>query len=149
MKVLPAMTISLARVPRREIAPAERYADHTIFQTEPWIKFLEETQAAEPVFAHVLSGRRVIGRFVGLLVTKLGIRILGSPMRGCLLSCGIWWLAAPIASLTNSGFPDPLRSETVAVLRIGAATVALATAEALLRSREQMPPVFASCSGGT
>ena len=82
MKVLPAMTISLARVPRSEIAPADRYADHTIFQTEPWIKFLEETQAAEPVFAHVLSGRRVIGRFVGLLITKLGIRILGSPMRG-------------------------------------------------------------------
>lgn len=53
----------------------------------------------------------------------------------CLLSCGIWWLAAPIASVTNSGFPEPLRSETVAVLRIGAATVALATAEALLRSR--------------
>ena len=53
----------------------------------------------------------------------------------CLLSCGIWWLAAPIASVTNSGFPEPLRSETVAVLRIGAATVALATAEALLRSQ--------------
>lgn len=52
-----------------------------------------------------------------------------------LLSCGMWWLAAPIASLTNTGFPEALRSETVEVLRIGSPTVALATAEALLRSR--------------
>jgi putative peptidoglycan lipid II flippase len=53
----------------------------------------------------------------------------------CLISAGMWWLAGPLASLTNSGFPETLQSETVAVLRITAGAIALATVEALLRSR--------------
>ena len=52
-----------------------------------------------------------------------------------LISGGVWWLAGPIASLTNAGFPEAMRSETVAVLRITAGAIALATMEALLRSR--------------
>ena len=59
-------------------------------------------------------------------------RVLGL---ACLISVGMWWLAGPLASLTNSGFPESLQSETVAVLRITAAAIALATVEALLRSR--------------
>jgi len=53
----------------------------------------------------------------------------------CLLSACVWLLAEPIASLTNSGFPVALRSETVVVLRITAGAIALATIEALTRSR--------------
>ena len=52
-----------------------------------------------------------------------------------LLSACIWALAEPIASLTSSGFPAAVRSETVMVLRITSAAVALATIEALTRSR--------------
>lgn len=52
-----------------------------------------------------------------------------------LLSSGMWSLAGPIASLTNSGFPESLRLETAVVLRITAGGIALATLEALLRSR--------------
>lgn len=76
------MTIRLTRFARAEIAPLDGYADHTVFQTEAWIRFLEETQGAEPVYAHVLCDGRMIGRFVGLITKKFGIRILGSPMRG-------------------------------------------------------------------
>ncbi|MGZ8892849.1 MAG: lipid II:glycine glycyltransferase FemX, partial [Halobacteriota archaeon] len=76
------MTVSILRVQRGEIPLAEQYSDYTVFQTEPWITFLQETQGGEPVYAKVVLGQRVIGRFVGLMVRKFGIPILGSPMRG-------------------------------------------------------------------
>lgn len=76
------MTVSILRVQRGEIPLAEQYSDYTVFQTEPWINFLQETQGAEPVYAKVILGERVIGRFVGLVVRKFGVPILGSPLRG-------------------------------------------------------------------
>ncbi len=53
-----------------------------IFQTAPWVKFVAETQNAEPVLALVRSGSQVVGTFTGLISRKYGIRILGSPFRG-------------------------------------------------------------------
>jgi hypothetical protein len=46
------------------------------------VKFVAASQGAEPVFAAVQEGNRVVGRFTGLLVRKFGVRILGSPMPG-------------------------------------------------------------------
>ncbi|GAB4320196.1 MAG: murein biosynthesis integral membrane protein MurJ [Candidatus Zixiibacteriota bacterium] len=48
----------------------------------------------------------------------------------------LMWLTAPwTAALTNSGFDAPLRQETVDLVRIGSLAVAIATIEALARSR--------------
>ncbi|MBI5867707.1 MAG: hypothetical protein HZB43_05365 [candidate division Zixibacteria bacterium] len=52
-----------------------------------------------------------------------------------LLSAGAWVLAKPLAGLTNAGFPPEYREETVVVLRITAVAIAMATIEALTRSR--------------
>lgn len=76
------MTVSILRAQRGELPLAEQYFDYTVFQTEPWINFLQETQGAEPVYAKVILRERIIGRFVGLVVRKFGVPILGSPMRG-------------------------------------------------------------------
>jgi len=52
-----------------------------------------------------------------------------------LVSCGLWLLAAPIASVTNAGFAANLKAETIILVRIIAGSVFLATIEALARSR--------------
>jgi len=58
------------------------YADHNIFQTLEWVNFVAVTQNAEPVIATVMEGSRIVGRFTGLIITKYGIKILGSPFHG-------------------------------------------------------------------
>jgi hypothetical protein len=66
-----------------DAAPAlESFADHTIHQTRDWLEFIAATQKAEPVVAVVEDGDRVVGRFTGQVVRKLGLRILGSPFQG-------------------------------------------------------------------
>lgn len=52
-----------------------------------------------------------------------------------LLTIGTWVLAGSLARLTNSGFLPEFQDETVIVLRITAVAMALATVEALTRSR--------------
>jgi len=52
-----------------------------------------------------------------------------------LIAATLWFLAEPAASLTSSGFSAAARAETVIILRIVAAAVAMATIEALMRSR--------------
>jgi hypothetical protein len=64
------------------LPPLEQFSDRTIFQTQPWINFVASCQRAEPVYAAVREGSRVVGRFTGLVVRKFGVRILGSPMPG-------------------------------------------------------------------
>ena len=53
-----------------------------IFQTRPWINFLADFFAAEPVIAAIQSDGQVQGYFMGLITKKLGLKILGSPFRG-------------------------------------------------------------------
>ena len=50
-----------------------------IFQTRPWIEFLADYERAEPVIATVISGDQIQGYFSGLIFSKIGLRILGSP----------------------------------------------------------------------
>lgn len=60
----------------------DAFEDRTIYQTRPWLDFVAATQDAEPVIAEVLRDGRRIGYFTGLVVTKLALRILGSPFKG-------------------------------------------------------------------
>ncbi len=59
-----------------------QFNDLTIHQTEQWMKFLVETQGGEPVFGVLESQGSIVGRFSGLVITKMGHRILGSPFPG-------------------------------------------------------------------
>ena len=54
----------------------------TIYQTPAWLAFLSRTQHGELVFGALREGRETIGYFTGLIVRKLGLRILGSPFPG-------------------------------------------------------------------
>lgn len=56
--------------------------DREVFQTRAWLAFLAEAHRAEPVVARVLDGDRPVGWFTGLVVRRLGARILGSPFPG-------------------------------------------------------------------
>jgi predicted N-acyltransferase len=58
------------------------FDDRTIFQTKEWIRFIADAQRAEPVIAHIMDGQGIVGTFSGLIVNKLGLRILGSPLPG-------------------------------------------------------------------
>ena len=56
--------------------------DRTIAQTREWVDFVAETQKAQPVMARILRNNESVGWFTGLIVRKLGLRILGSPFPG-------------------------------------------------------------------
>lgn len=58
------------------------FPDATPFQTSEWIEFLARTQHGEPVLAAILDGGEVVGYFTGMLISKFGVRILGSPFAG-------------------------------------------------------------------
>lgn len=77
-------SIRFRRLPLSEVdwAACDRYWDRTVFQTRPWLQFLEMTQAGESVVASIESGRRHLGYFTGSIVRRMGCRILGSPFKG-------------------------------------------------------------------
>lgn len=74
--------LSLERVDPGSAPAVDLYPDCTVFQTDEWLDFLEETQDAQRVVALVRDGNTVVGRFTGLVVKKMGMRILGSPLPG-------------------------------------------------------------------
>jgi CelD/BcsL family acetyltransferase involved in cellulose biosynthesis len=63
-------------------AELDRLPDRTIFQTRPWLEFVARTQRAEPAVAALQEDGRTCGYFTGLIVTRFGLRILGSPFKG-------------------------------------------------------------------
>ncbi len=69
--------------------------DRTVFQSAAWLSFLLKTQHGEPVFGALMDGRDIVGYFCGMVVSKFGIRILGSPMPG--------WTTAYMGSNVVSG----------------------------------------------
>jgi hypothetical protein len=79
MTALSLRPVKLADVPWVEL---DRYPDRTVFQTRPWLRFLELTQRARPVVAEVRRGSTGIGWFTGAMISRLGLRVLGSPLRG-------------------------------------------------------------------
>lgn len=73
---------------RERSASADRWADlddfedRTVYQTPAWLAFVAEAQRGRIVVADVLDGAAVVGRFSGVLVSRLGVRILGSSLPG-------------------------------------------------------------------
>lgn len=61
---------------------APEFSGTSLFQSAPWIEFLSDVQHAEPVTAVLADGSDVLGRFTGLVVAKLGLTFLGSPLPG-------------------------------------------------------------------
>lgn len=58
--------------------------NQTIFTTKLWVDFLEKNQKIEPIILDLMDGKTVKGVFVGGLIKKAGIKILGSPFEGWL-----------------------------------------------------------------
>lgn len=56
--------------------------DRTIYQSWAWLSFLRSTQNGEPVLAAFRNGSGTAGYFTGMVVRRLGLRILGSPFPG-------------------------------------------------------------------
>jgi CelD/BcsL family acetyltransferase involved in cellulose biosynthesis len=61
--------------------------DAEVYHTAAWLEFLAVTQHAEPVVAIVRADGRPVGHFVGAIVRRYGVRILGSPLRGWTTQC--------------------------------------------------------------
>ncbi len=61
--------------------------DAEVYHTAAWLDFLAATQRAEPVVAMVRAEGRLVGYFVGAIVRRYGVRILGSPLRGWTTQC--------------------------------------------------------------
>jgi hypothetical protein len=60
----------------------ETFPDRTLFQTAAWLGFISETQHGRLILAQLRDGGNTVGVFAGLVVTKFGQRILGSPFKG-------------------------------------------------------------------
>jgi GNAT acetyltransferase-like protein len=63
-------------------ARLDAFADRTVFQTRDWLHFVRETQRGEIVVCALADGGETVGYFTGLVVSRLGIRILGSSFPG-------------------------------------------------------------------
>jgi hypothetical protein len=77
--------MSLERIPYDPVAwesTLAAYPDAEVFHSPAWLAFLEATQHAEIVVAVVSDRGRPVGHFVGAIVRRFGVRILGSPLRG-------------------------------------------------------------------
>jgi hypothetical protein len=60
----------------------DSFPDRVLFQTRPWLDYLEQSQAAEPVVAALLHDDVPVGWFTGAIVRRAGVKILGSPFQG-------------------------------------------------------------------
>ena len=72
-------TLALNQVPWDEL---DRFADRTVFQTREWLEFIAETQNGKLVVAELRAAGALAGYFSGVLIRKLGVRILGSSFPG-------------------------------------------------------------------
>ncbi len=90
--------VTLERIPYDPAAWDATIAGHPgaeVFHSSAWIEYLALSQGAEPVVALVRAGGRAAGFFVGAIVRRFGLRILGSPMRG--------WATQSMGFLLESG----------------------------------------------
>ena len=56
--------------------------ERMIYHTDEWLRFVAESQGATPVRAELSEQGRVVGETCGLVVSKLGMKIFGSPLPG-------------------------------------------------------------------
>ncbi|MEX0768884.1 MAG: GNAT family N-acetyltransferase [Microthrixaceae bacterium] len=71
--------VPLSKVPWQEL---DSFADRTVHQTQEWLAFLADTQAAKPLILQISDSEQHVGWFTGAIIKRFGLRILGSPMRG-------------------------------------------------------------------
>jgi Acetyltransferase (GNAT) domain len=79
------LPLRLERVDLEDVdwATLDAFDDRVLFQTREWLEFVRRTQGAEPVVAAVRdAGDVVVGYFTGALISRYGVRILGSPFPG-------------------------------------------------------------------
>ncbi len=82
--------VDLERIPYDPVAWEETLAGHPdleVYHGSAWLSYLAASQEAEPVVAVVRADGRPVGHFVGAIVGRYGIRILGSPLRGWGTQC--------------------------------------------------------------
>src|SRR6185312_7974071 len=60
----------------------EEFSDRTIFQSSSWLQFLGESTGGELVLAALRDGGQECGYSAGIVITRFGIRVLGSPLPG-------------------------------------------------------------------
>jgi hypothetical protein len=53
-----------------------------VCQSPAWLSFLTRTQGGEPVTAILRDGQGLAGAFAGMVISPMGLRILGSPFPG-------------------------------------------------------------------
>ncbi len=100
------------------------------------------SQTLPNAFVPLFLGKQNTGRGNTRAAITL-ITLLGS------VAVALWFLAKPAALLTSDGFSAAAQAETIIILKIAAAAVALATIEALFRSRllAQKRFVYTSAAG--
>jgi hypothetical protein len=71
-------------IPQYKINEPEFNSFHkkSVFTSLPWIDFVAQDNDATPVVIRITENEMFIGYFSGLLKTKYGIKIFGSPFRG-------------------------------------------------------------------
>jgi hypothetical protein len=71
-------------VPFDQVAWAEldRFSDRVFSQRRKWLDFVVETSGGRPVVARLDDGGATVGYFTGVIVRRLGVRIMGSPFPG-------------------------------------------------------------------
>jgi hypothetical protein len=88
--------LRLERVALDEVDPTvDDIRTRNVFQTREWLEFVERTQGAEPVVAHLERDGEIVGAFTGLIVKRMGVRILGSPFQG--------WMTGPMGFSLDRG----------------------------------------------
>jgi hypothetical protein len=76
------MHISFERQAAPDWNQLDKFPDRTLFQTKPRLDFVAEAQGAEVCVLKIRVDNQPVGYFTGLIVRKLGVRILGAPFPG-------------------------------------------------------------------
>src|SRR4051794_11517057 len=60
----------------------QQFPDCSVCMSLPWLSFLKETQNGEVLIAALHKDGMVLGYFSGLIIERMSLRILGSPLPG-------------------------------------------------------------------
>jgi Acetyltransferase (GNAT) domain len=60
----------------------DAFEDRTFSQRCHWLQFVSQAQRGEIVVARLIDGEATVGYFTGIIVRRLGVRIMGSPFPG-------------------------------------------------------------------
>jgi hypothetical protein len=76
--------MKFVKVPYNQVdwALLDSFPDRTFSQQKNWIEFICETQAGTPVIARLEDRGELRGFFTGVVVRRMGLRIMGSPFPG-------------------------------------------------------------------